>query len=203
MMKGPFGEMIVKNSVNMMYGDLLKEMKLEPQEREQLNKILVEDQLAMMRSTGDKGTKDPKQVAAEYAERQKVTDAKIKQLLGDDRMAEYKKYQGQMGERMTVKQFEGQLAMTQTPLANEQKTQLIQIMSEEREKYTAENSGKTPGAKMDVMAYQEAINQRVSNRAGTVLSPEQLKEFSKWQQSLAQMMGQVSKSTEEAKTEGN
>jgi hypothetical protein len=202
MMNGPFGEMVAKNSISMMYGDLFKEMNLTSQESEQLNSILVGDQIALMRgASADK--KDPKQLAAEIEQRQKVSEAKLKNLLGDDRFAQYKTYQGQLGERMIVKQFEGQLALSQNPLAAGQKQQLVQVMVEEREKYMKENAAAPKTGKMDMAAYQSTINQRISNRAGTVLSPDQLKEFNKWQQSMAQLIGQTAKAAEESKTAGD
>lgn len=204
MMKGPFGEMISKQTVNMMYGDLLKEMVLTPSEREALNKLLVEETMANQKSAEEyKAITDPKLKASYYSDRAKETEAKIQTLLGDQRLAQYKTYKNQIGERMMVKQFEGQIALSQTPLSGDQKKQLIQIMVDEREKYGAEKAAdksKSPGS--DMGDYQKTLNQRVNSRLGTVLMPDQLKELSKWQDSMAQLIEQVSKKADPAKTEG-
>ena len=201
MMKGPFGEMISKQTVNMMYGDLLKEMVLTPQEREAFQKILVEETMASQRSADEyKAITDPKLKASFYTDRQKAGEVKIQALLGDQRLAQYKAYTSQIGERMMVKQFESQIAMSQTPLAADQKKQLIQVMTEERDKLATESKG--GNAKVDIMANQRALNQRINARLGTVLMPEQLKELNRWQDSMAQLMEQAVKKMDEGKTDG-
>lgn len=201
LMKGPFGEMISKQTVSMMYGDLLKEMVLTPQEREAFHKILVEETMASQRSAEEyKAITDPKLKASYYTDRQKETEAKVQALLGDQRLAQYKTYKGQIGERMMVKQFESQIAMSQNPLAPDQKKQLIQVMTEERDKLAIESKGEN--GKPDIMENQRALNQRINARLGTVLMPEQLKELNRWQDSMAQLMEQAVKKMDEAKTEG-
>lgn len=183
MFKGKSGEMIAKQNVNMMYGDLFKEMTLNPQEREQFLQVLVEGQASTMQIYADKGASNP----AAYKEAQNATEAKVKQLLGDDRFKQYQTYTKQAPDRMQVAQFENSVAMSANPLKPEQKKQMIELMSSEREKFDAERkaAGTTTTAGVD---YQVALNQRLTNRLGTVLSPEQLTEYGKWQESMAQLM---------------
>lgn len=197
MMNGPFGAMVAKQTIDMMYGDLLNEMVLTPQEKEQLTKTLVENQLAMMRSASD--GKDPAQAGKDYQARDKATEEKIKSMIGDERFKQYQTYKKQISDRFSVRQFESQMSLTSNPLAAPQKAQLIQVMSQEREKLMQELAGPEAPLKMGTAEYQKELNQRINNRLGTVLMPEQLKEFVKWQDSMANVFAPPPKSTNPAK----
>lgn len=199
--KGAGAEMIANSSVNMMYGDLLKEMKLTPEEKEQLHKILVDSQTQLMQSLGD--GKDLSQRGQQVADWQKVMDAKIKQLVGDDRFGQYESYKKEIPDRMQANQFEQSIAMSSTPLTADQKKQMIDVMSSEREKYASEMqaavaNGQNRANAADMM---QALNPRINNRLATVLQPEQLKALTKWQDSMAQLIRNMS--TKSASSDGH
>ncbi len=159
MMKGPAGEIMAKTNIGRMYGDLFKTMKLSPAEKEQLSKILMDAQLARMQGNRN----DPNQKA-----QQQTTDAQIKALLGDSRYSEYQTYNTQTPVRDQVSMFETSLAVTSTPLTPDQKAKMVDAVA------TQYSSG-------------SADTQGLYNTLGTVLTPEQLTEFTKWQATATQM----------------
>ena len=132
---------------------------------------------------------------------QKASEQQIHDFLGDDRFAQYQEYQKTTSERMQLNAFRQQ-AGADYSLTDQQSEQLLSFMSEEKQAATA--NGQTPldqsqgqaglqAALSDdktekLIQNQEAINQRVYDRAQTILSPDQLTAFGKFQKSQLQMM---------------
>jgi hypothetical protein len=127
---------------------------------------------------------------------QKTMDEQMKTLLGDDRYAQYKDYQETVGERTLLNQFKLQ-AGSDYNLTDPQSEALLTFMKEERKSVAANtklplttDSNKDPAAlqalmsgdKVDeIIQAQETVNQRVYERARTILSPEQLDTLSRFQ----------------------
>lgn len=190
-----------KAAINMMYAGLFKDLTLSPEEKDKFKAILTDAQMRNIENAqglfGDKkeGALEDAQKLAAKAKNQ--TDADLKALLGDERFALYEDYQKNLGERMQLDQFKSRLAGEKLPLQDEQTAQLLQIMKEEkaavppviptdntefpkRELMTAENLDKQ-------LAWMEDYNRRVLERAGQVLTPEQLKQYREFQEQQASM----------------
>jgi hypothetical protein len=189
-----------KAMIKMMYGGLFKELKMSPEEESRLKELLTDSQMANIEAAqglfGD--SKDsPEESGKRIAEAKKQTDAKVKEMLGDERYTQYEDYQKSIGERMQVDQLKMKLAGENLPLADQQTSQLLQIMKEEKtvippviptdntqlptkELFTAENIDKQ-------LQWMDDYNKRVQARAAGVLSPEQFKQYQDWQEQQAAM----------------
>jgi hypothetical protein len=191
-----------KAMINMMYGGLFKDLNLTPEEKDKFKSLLTDAQMRNIESAQDlmgdgKGDKTSAETADQLADAKKQTDAQIKTLLGDDRYPLYEDYQKNMGERMQLDQLKNQLAADNLPLRDDQSAQLMQIMKEEKsavppiiptdqtqmpkkELFTPENLDKQ-------IQWMDDYNKRVLARAGGVLSPEQMKQYTAFQEQQASM----------------
>jgi hypothetical protein len=132
-----------------------------------------------------------------FVEAKKQTDAELAALLGDERFAQYEDYQKNIGERMQLDQLKTKMAAENLPLQDDQMAQLLQVMKEEKtavppviptdntqvpkkELFTAENLDRQ-------MQWMAEYNRRVLDRAGQILSPEQLKQYQEFQEQQATM----------------
>jgi hypothetical protein len=189
-----------KAMINMMYSGLFKDLNLSPEETDKLKELLTDAQMSNVEAAqglfgGKEGaTEDSTKLVADA---KKQTDAEIKAMLGDEKFTQYEEYKKNMGERMQLDQLRNQLAGENLPLRDDQSAQLMQIMKEEKanrpapisadqsqtptkETFTAENLDKQ-------LAWMDDYNQRVLERAGQVLSPEQLKKYQTFQEQQASM----------------
>jgi hypothetical protein len=192
-----------KSMMKSMYGSLFKELNLSADQQKQLTDLLLDSQMAGMENVGDlfKGEETSRTNAVNaLAEKQKATQAQIKALLGDEKYAQYEDYQKTISDRMVLNQFQQQAAGTETALRDEQMQGLVALIKEERTRIppiidddlgkAAESLQKVFNAELfdKQMQWQEDLNKRVLGRAGTVLTPEQLKEYAEFQESQFNMM---------------
>jgi hypothetical protein len=201
MMKDPAMKEMMRTSqkaaMNTMYGSLFKELNLSPEQKEKLTGILLDQQMQTMESAGAVFDKDGKPDIAKIGEAakdsEKQSDENIKALLGDEKFAQYQEYKKTMGERIQIDQFKQQMEGTDSALKDVQVKQLMGMIKEERERnppVISNDPGENvanleklvSGDSMEKqMQWQEEINRRVLERAGQVLSPDQLKAYSDFQ----------------------
>lgn len=190
--------------IRMLYGDLAKELGLPPQETEQLLELLTDRQMEMM-NAGMRAldSSNPNQASDKdrIAESTKRYEDQIKAVLGDDKFAKLKSYEGSIGDRFMLQQFEGQFGAAGAPLEGNQRQQLLDLMREEREK-TPSNlnlSNSTNSAKqMEAMrnpemltkfvSAQEEFQKRVLDRSRQILSADQVGALEKMQQQQLEMI---------------
>jgi len=121
-------------------------------------------------------------------------DAQIKQFLGDDNYPAFQNYEKTIPDRMTVSQFNDQLAGSATALNAEQQQQLIQAMNDARTsfKWTTDYNNKNPAnGDYASMFSDDKINQYTQEkeqfdrqfltRAQQILTPEQATAFQQFQ----------------------
>ena len=116
---------------------------------------------------------------------QKTFDEQVKAFLGDERYAQYKDYQETAGERMQLNAFKQQ-AGSDYNLSDQQTEALLTFMKEEKKNVAATTGlpldrrrpgrGQTPGPAVRrqdgrTLQAQETVNQRVYERARTILLP--------------------------------
>jgi hypothetical protein len=196
-----------KAAINMMYGGLLKEMKLSPDEKEKLMGILTEAQMKNIENAqgmfGGEKEDETQDTQKLLEEAKKQSDAAIKELLGEERFTQFRDYQKNITERMQLDQLQTRLEGENLPLQESQKAQLLQAMKEERAAVppvipsdatqlpkdlkglmTAENVDKQ-------LEWMDGYNRRVLDRAAQFLTPEQLQSYRDYQeqQSALQKMG--------------
>ena len=189
-----------------MYGPLFKELGLTSEEITKFKELIVDAQMGGVANASALfgGESDPAKreeaIRAMQAQRQAGED-QLKSLLGEDRFAQYKNYQQNLGERMTLNQFQQRLAGGQNALSEDQNTQLLAIMAEER-RNAPSIYGNDPNAVPDPAQFesmfsdekmnkhfeeQEQLNQRILDRARAVLTPEQLNSLASFQTNQLQM----------------
>ncbi len=178
-----------KQMVKMMYAGLAKELKLSPEETDRLNQLLLDRQMQnmdkaseLMSQNGDKA-----ELAKEMKDRTEGTESQIKELLGDERFAQYKDYTQTMSDRMALDQFNKQFS--DSPLSDQQHQQLLSIMVEERKNAGGPDLSKPENFNLlasgdslqKFIDQQKTINQQVYARAVNILSAEQLHLFGSFQ----------------------
>jgi hypothetical protein len=193
-------------AINMMYGDLGKELGLAPDDAKQVMDILAERQMAMaekgMQMFGKEKTdaasieEAGKEVQANKAE----YDAQLESILGKDGFAKLGEYERTVGDRMILQQYKQSLSAGGVPLSDQQSAGLMGIMKEERLKRPAsplDAGGQDFAGAMEAMrdeqrlekilADQEAFNQGVLQRAPNVLTPDQMLQFENAQKQWLEM----------------
>jgi hypothetical protein len=188
-----------------LYAPLMKELRLTPEEAGQLKDFLADTQMKgaeKATSLFGGGTNRTELLAAAAAE-QKSADEQIKGFLGEDRYAQFKDYQLTLGERMQLNQFKVQTADSEGALTDQQTEMLLTLMKEEKQNVAAAMGQPLPGAVPDaanmqamlsgeqtdkLLQAQELANERVFERARSLLPENQLKFLGKFQTNQMQMM---------------
>jgi len=210
MIQDPETRQFIRNQQRMMmdqlYAPLVKQMGLSPDEAVQFKDLLADN---MMKSAekassmfgGSTPTNRAEMLSSLSAE-QKSFDEQVKAFLGEDRYALYKEYQGTVGERTMLNQFKTQVGSDYN-LTEPQTEALLTFMKEEKKRVAAAtglplNDSSQDPAKMQafladdkvgqLLDAQQTVNQRVYERARTILSVEQLQTLAKFQTNQMQMM---------------
>ena len=188
-----------------MYRPLIKKLGLSPEESNQFRELLADnaarstDQAAALFDGG--GTTNRAEAARALSAEKQNFEAQLKQLLGEGRYAMYQEYQQTVGERAQLNQFRMQLAESPNPLTDQQTEQLLAVMKEEKQNVAASSGASirtqepsslpamlSADSLEKALQSQETVNQRVYQRAGQVLAPDQLQTFEKFQTSQLNMM---------------
>ena len=185
----------MKTMINKQYGALFKELNLTPEEREKFTELLLDKQMAAGSRAADlfdaNATNRVETVDA-LKDDAKDTEASLKELLGEDRFAQYQDYTKSLADRMALDQFRQSLS-DGAELGEGQAAQLLQVMREERSQMPRELESAMKGNGADlrkmmdgdamekVLQFQEEMNQRVLQRSAGILSPEQLQQLEEFQ----------------------
>ena len=174
-----------KMAVGMIYGALFKELNLPPEQEKKFREMLLAQQMDNMSQAGvmfdgKEGT-DRTQALQEMTERNKKNQEQIKELLGEEKYAQMQDYNQTIQERMVLDQFGKQVELTP-----EQNQQLLAIIKEEKKNMQVNRGTPTIDPTKDwqqvmqdnemadqMFAQQEEVNNRVIERAGQILTPEQ------------------------------
>jgi hypothetical protein len=183
--------------INMMYGPLFKKLGLTTEESDKVKAILAEAQGKATENAGamfDKPGESKTAAIKEIAQQQQDAQNKIKELLGDDRYQKFQEYSQTMGERMMMGQFQ-----QQQNLPPEKVDQLLDLIRQEKQAaqlpdMTGPNNSQVvmdmmnkPGALEKMLEQQNLVNQRVAQKAGSILSPEELEAFQEFQKNQANL----------------
>ncbi len=208
MMKDPTMRQFIRDQqrtmVDQLYSPFVKKLGLSADEAEKFKDLLADNMVsgadkAAAMFDGGNSTNRSEALKAMQAD-QKAAEQQVHDFLGDERFTQYQEYQKTANERMQLNAFRQQAGTDSTPLTDQQTEQLLTFMSEEKQAATA--TGQTTSDQRQagfqgmlsddqtekLLQNQEAINQRVYDRAQAVLSPDQLTAFGKFQKSQLQMM---------------
>lgn len=174
--------------MDMIYGGLVKQLQLSPEQEKKFKEMLLAQQMENLSQAGamfDGDGTDRAKVAQDLAAKRAENEEQIKELLGEEKFAEYQDYNQTMGERMMLEQF-----ARSTEISPEQNDQLLSIIREEKKNVQINlgNNGIDPSqdwqavlasedATQKMFAEQEEVNQRVLERAAQVLTADQLQKF--------------------------
>ena len=222
MLKSPAMKNMVRGqqkvAIDMQYGQLFPFLNLAPEKLDALKEMLADRQMAfmdqgldMMSPGGSQEDREAK--AAALAATKQEYDRKIADLIGPENNSLYSQFEETQPERVQVQMFKQSLSGTDT-LTPEQEHELIRAMYEERQSLGTEAPGGTAAnpaapplteeAMQQALERMQALDDRYTQRAETVLSPAQMEQFRKsgqQQRSMqqmglkmaAQMMGQQEK----------
>jgi len=190
-----------KSAVDMMYSGLFKQMQLAPEEKAEFAELLLDAQMRQVE--GAQGVFSDSTDAAEgrraMEQARKELDDQIKGLLGEERFAEYKEYQKNLGEQMQLNQLKTRLENDQMPLQEQQAAQLMQLMKDEKKRVPSvfpSDPNVSPAETKALMTSEnlekqfqwlDDYNKRVLEGAASFLSPEQLQKFREQQEQQASM----------------
>jgi hypothetical protein len=192
-----------RTTIDQLYSPLVKQLAMTPEESDKLKDLLADQ--TMQGSAllfGNQGSSKAKDLVASATASQLDLDNKVKELLGDDRYAQFKDYQLTVGERMQLNQFKQMT--TENPVTDQQAERLLAIIGEEKKNLTGPNgealAGFSSNSKASLSAMmsddsmekllqaQTEVNDRVYQRANEVLSPDQLAAFGKFQTNQTALM---------------
>lgn len=200
MMKDPamkdFMRVQQKTMIQKMYGSLVKDLNLAPEQKDKFMDLLLDQHMAAVDQAGsllNPGSSDHAGAAQALKDKEAELNTQLKALLGEDKFTQYEDYKKTIGERLVLDQLKQQLEDGQTPLKDAQAKSLLQVMKEEREKVppalpTQGNQNPADMAKLltdetleKQFQWQSDLNRRVLERAGPILTPEQLKTYTEFQ----------------------
>lgn len=173
-----------------LYADYLKEANLTADQKERFFQILQDRQMALMNSSENALTGGAVDMKAATASTNAANEA-IKELLEPEQYRLYEVYEKNLGPRVQVAQLNQQLTGLGAPLKEYQGTALVQIISEENAMLPAfgENAAseqELDASDIDQYARQiDAVDQRIYQRAGALLTPEQLAVLSTFLKNMA------------------
>ena len=177
------------------YARLFDDLHLNPDQTAALRDLIINKQMASaeMATTAMAGQADAAQLkeqGAQVTAQEVAIDKQVKELLGDDKYAQYRAYGKNISQRVAVTEFEDQLAGGQRAVTPDQEQQLTSAMIEERQKFQfTTDFSDTSGLTGNIAAYYtedrlkqyqqelEQLDQRCLERAQGILSPEQLGAF--------------------------
>lgn len=191
--------------IRMLYGDLARQLGLSAEEADHLMDVLTDRQMdlaAAAMANGAAGLGSEESLTKGRDAQARATE-QLKAILGEEKFAEFRKYERSIGDRFMLQQFEGQFAAMGAPLQASQKDGLLNVMAEERVKtpnQLVNNANpkeqlealRSEKALEDFLSSQEAFNRRVLERSRSILTPDQIVALEKAQkQGLEMMKAQV------------
>jgi hypothetical protein len=191
--KTMFAGMLDKN-----YAKLFSNLRLTPEQTTTFKDLLMEKQLAatdmgMSMFSDDLDTQKRAEMLKQVKETTDVSDAKIKEFLGDQNFAQFQTYEKSMPERMAVSGFQDQLGTGPNALTDAQQQSLVEAMQKERQnfKFTVDFSDKSKLSGDPMAMFTEdkintyfeelkKLNEQYVNGAQGILSADQAASFEKY-----------------------
>jgi hypothetical protein len=176
-----------KMGLNMVYGSLFKHLQLTPEQEDKFKEILLDQHLSNMSQAGGlmEGGERRAEVMQQMAADQKEREQQMKDLLGEEKFAQYQNYNQTIGERMAIEQLGKEVEITP-----EQSEFLMAIIGEEKKNaqinmgVDLSNSGQnmqavlgSPEITERFLQQQEQVTARVLERASQVLTPDQVRKL--------------------------
>jgi len=162
------------DKIKSMFGDLVKELKLTPEQADQFYQLINDNaskHLEQLTATG--------QTSSDLSTADQDLGKQLQALLGEAGFARFQEYGTEIPARTTVSLLNAQLG--DTPLSAEQDAQLLQVIKAEPNNLTQGITGAPDqaflGSQADIDAFLQQVaqsNQRILQQAGSFLTPDQL-----------------------------
>jgi hypothetical protein len=187
-----------KMMLDQMYGSLYKNLALSPADEETLKKLQLDRQMAMVDAglaAMDRSGSDTNQAAADPKALKAQYDKQIQDFLGPQGYELFQQYDETVAERTELNLFKQSLS-ADTALTEQQENNLIGAMYENRKTLPASSllSGQTRDPSQltedkmtEALKAQEQLQQQNAESAKSILSPDQLAQFTKFQQQMTAM----------------
>jgi len=184
------------------YGGLFKALNLSSEDTDALRELIADRHLAavgpaMKMMQGELSPEDEKALQTEIEKEQATIDTMIKELLGEDRFAQYERYADTEQERILLSQFNQQAASSGAALSAAQEQALIDAMVAVRDHERKAGAWVDPQTTRPrdfnnemvrkVMAQEQRVNAVVLDKARTLMSDEQFEQFQTFQESQLRM----------------
>jgi hypothetical protein len=177
----------MRGAVLPLYGDLLRSWHLPADKSDHVLNLLAEQQLQEMEQSLN--TSNPGIAGAAKASTEAAVSANSDELnavLSDQQRKELQRQQDSLSERLTVGSLADELSLAQMPLTDGQREQLTQLLVDERKAVPVPDVStfppNSPDAQRMLGDWQSALDQRVQDRAATVLTGDQQTRFEQFLQ---------------------
>lgn len=171
-----------RSALLQLYGDLLRTWHLPADKSDRVLDLLAEQQLQEMEQSlnaSDSGSTGASRASNDAAVA--ATNDELNAVLTDQQRKELQRQQDSVGERLTVGSLADELSLAQMPLTDGQREQLTQVMVDERKAVPVPDVSNFPANSPDVQRaredWQSSLDQRVQDRAATVLTSDQQTRF--------------------------
>ncbi len=167
-----------EENIQMNYGDLLATLHLPADKLAKLKRLMAErmESAADARSAAkDMGVTDPQSLAAAVKQADDDVSQEINSLLGDADYARFKDFATLQGPLRGVRdQYVTDMAYAGVPMTQDQTVALARIVRDLWDPNTTLNSRDLRVQVIDPQTGYTAIDEELVNRAGMLLSPDQL-----------------------------
>jgi len=167
-----------RSSVLQLYGDLLRGWHVSADKSDRVLDLLAEQQLEEMEqslNTSNLGITGAAKASTEAAA--SANNDELNAVLTDQQRKELQRQQDSLSERLTVGSLADELSLAQMPLTEGQREQLTQVMVDERKAVPVPDVStfppNSPDAQGALKDWQFAVDQRVQDRAATILTSAQ------------------------------
>ncbi len=184
-----------RGAVGALYSDMIEYLNLDAKETEFFMDLLMFRQmknvdLAMKMMSGNLSEEEQQALKDEIKEAAELTKEEMKKFLNNpDDFAEWEFYEKTMGERMMLSQMDQSLSTSDDVMSDETYRALLGMMHDEKQNYDfttdlhdEKNTDMSPErfSKENLQNFSNdmnALNNRIIEKARSMLSPEQLKAF--------------------------
>ena len=198
----------MKGRLSQTYAALFKSLNLSPEQLTQFQGLLSEKQQAIadtMQAAREQGINprtDPDGFKALMGQAVAQTDASIQQTLGDAGFQQYQQYQQSLPERNVVNSLQQQLSYTQTPLTDDEASQMVSLLQNTQPQRAGNGTagttdGGTPGPSLMSLlnggGTAKVTDDTVAQSSGVLSAPQvavlqQIQQQQQAQQQMQQMM---------------
>jgi len=186
-----------RGALDVMYEDLANQLKLSGEEKEHFMDLLLARQMnlvdmSMKMMAGNLSKEEQDALSADIEEKNKLLKEEMEYFLNsEDDVAEWEFYEKTLQDRMMLSQMEESLGDTDAALSDQTYRQLLEAIHDEKTGFDfssdfgdEENNDMSPErfSAENIKSFAEdiqALNEKISTRVQSILTPEQFEEFMK------------------------